>query len=123
MRLDYLIPLRDHVMRPLVKNGQDMDAAKECAEIIKEYGLSREDASISLTEFGLVASPSAKAFERLPSKVKAAFTRHFNKTGRVTQGMLTSMKQADVDKLLVKKKASKGKRSSKSPGKNKKARK
>ena len=74
MRLDYLIPLRDHVMRPLVKNGQDMDAAKECAEIIKEYGLSREDASISLTEFGLVASPSAKAFERLPSKADIGST-------------------------------------------------
>lgn len=122
MRLDYLIPLRDHVMRPLVQNGQDLDAAKECAEIIKEYGLSREDASISLTEFGLVGSASAKVFERLPAKIKGAFTRHFNKTGKVTQGMLLNMKQADVDKLLVKKKASKGKRSSATSGKNKKAR-
>ena len=63
------------------------------------HGTTRSEPS----EFGLVGSKSAKAFERLPSKVKAAFTRHFNKTGRVTQGMLTNMKQADVDKLLVKK--------------------
>lgn len=55
--------------------------------------------------------------------MKAAFTRHFNKTGRVTQGMLTNMKQADVDKLLVKKKASKGKRGSSSSGGNKRAKK
>ena len=123
MRLDYVLPLRDHVMGPLIQRGADPEAAKECAELIKEYGLSRDDAVESLPEFGLVGSKSAKAFERLPSKVKAAFMRHFNKTGRVTQGMLTNMKQADVDKLLVKKKASKGKRSSSSSGGRKRAKK
>ena len=102
---------------------RDPEAAMECAELIKEYGLSRDDACVNLSEFGLVGSKSAKVFESLPSKMKAAFTRHFNKTGRVTQGMLTNMKQADVDKLLVKKKASKGKRGSSSGGGNKRAKK
>lgn len=41
----------------------------------------------------------------LESKVKSAFTRHFNSTGKVSAGQLATMsKQADRDKLLIKQK-------------------
>ena len=45
----------------------------------------------------------------LESKVKSAFTRHFNSTGRVSAGQLATMsKQADRDKLLIKEKKKRG---------------
>ena len=113
MRLDYLVPLREHVLRPLA-HRKDTQGAKESVELLQSYGFSRDDAFEHLPEFGLGTAKGGDLFSSsgtssLDSKVKAAFTRYFNSTGKVSQGTIaTAGKQADKDKMLFKQKKKRG---------------
>jgi replication factor C subunit 1 len=126
MRLDYLLPLREHCMRPL-STLRTVEGAKQSVALLKEYGFTRDDAFENLPEFGLGNKKGGDLFSgrgpSLESKVKSAFTRHFNSTGKVSAGQLATMsKQADRDKLLIKQKKKRGGGSS-AGGKKKKAKK
>ena len=112
MRLDYLIPLRAHCMRPLA-TGRDSEGAKASVHLLQEYGFTRDDAFENLPEFGLGKDKGGELFSgrgnALDSKVKSAFTRTFNSTGRISAGQLATMsKQSDVDKMLIKEKKKRG---------------
>ena len=94
---------------------------------LAKYGFTRDDAFENLPEFGLGNKKGGDLFSgrgpSLESKVKSAFTRHFNSTGKVSAGQLATMsKQADRDKLLIKQKKKRGGGSS-AGGKKKKAKK
>tara|TARA_B100000795_G_C22443561_1_gene302888 strand:+ start:89 stop:337 length:249 start_codon:yes stop_codon:yes gene_type:complete len=70
---------------------------------------------------GDLFSGRAKSLE---TKVKSAFTRHFNSTGRISAGQMATMsKQADRDKLLIKNKTKKKRGGEPAGGKKKKAKK
>ena len=123
MRLDYMMPLREHCMRPLSQQ-RDVEGAKQSVNRLKEYGFTRDDAFESLPEFGLGLDKGGDLFsgrtKSLESKVKSAFTRHFNSTGRISAGQLaTAGKQADRDKLLIKEKKKRGGGKSKGGAKKK----
>ena len=77
--------------------------------------------SLSLIYFCDLFSGRAKSLE---TKVKSAFTRHFNSTGRISAGQMATMsKQADRDKLLIKNKTKKKRGGEPAGGKKKKAKK
>jgi len=124
MRLDYLIPLREHCMRPL-SSLRNVEGAKQSVSLLQEYGFTRDDAFENLPEFGLGNKKGGELFSgrgsSLESKVKTAFTRHFNSTGRISAGQLATIsKQADRDKLLIKEKKKRKNGSSSSSNKRKK---
>jgi len=52
MRLDYMMPLRAHCMRPLTIK-RNVEGAKESVALLREYGFTRDDAFESMPEFGL----------------------------------------------------------------------
>ena len=74
MRLDILLPMRDHVLGPVLKSKGD--GVKETVERARSYGLTRDDIMEELPRFG-IASVSTKtaSVKGLPGKVKAALTR------------------------------------------------
>jgi replication factor C subunit 1 len=110
VRLDYFGFLRDHVMSPLVHHGKD--GVQESIAAMEEYGLTREDVFDTMKEIHLPLpgkSNATTAYDRLKPQTKAAFTRAFNKTAKVTPEMLHALsKIGDQQNLLVKKKSSRG---------------
>ncbi|XP_012263506.2 replication factor C subunit 1 isoform X2 [Athalia rosae] len=76
LNLDYLKPLRDAVVRPLVVDGAD--GTKTALDVMSYYHLLREDLD-SLIEVSLWPGQH-DPMQTLESKVKAAFTRAFNKS-------------------------------------------
>ncbi|KAK4324456.1 hypothetical protein Pmani_004904 [Petrolisthes manimaculis] len=78
--MDYSGPVRDSVTRPLVKNG--MEGVKEAVEGMTTYDLLREDldALLELAQWPGVKDPMMN----VESKVKAAFTRTFNKDSHMS---------------------------------------
>ncbi|XP_046753824.1 replication factor C subunit 1 [Diprion similis] len=76
INLDYLKHLRDAVVKPLVLNGAEGTAT--ALDVMNYYHLLREDLD-SLTEVSLWPGQH-DPMQALESKVKAAFTRAFNKS-------------------------------------------
>ncbi|KAI5711611.1 hypothetical protein M8J75_001812 [Diaphorina citri] len=80
MNLDYMRYLRDAILEPLVKSGSD--GVSESLALLQHYCLTREDLD-SICE--VAAWPNAAdPMSKIESKVKAAFTRAYNKTAIVT---------------------------------------
>lgn len=80
MNLDYSVPLRDHIVRPLVVNGAE--GVSTALSVLHEYNLVKEDLD-SLLE--LTSWPNSKdPMSKVDSKVKAAFTRAYNKSPTVS---------------------------------------
>ncbi|GBG31639.1 Replication factor C subunit 1 [Hondaea fermentalgiana] len=84
LRLDYMDALRNSIVRPL-HNGapEDIDAT---IESMQSYGLSRDDVFETMQEVRL-ENADPKLFE-IPTKVKSAFTRKFNKLGHLSQALV-----------------------------------
>ena len=75
INLDYIKPLRDAIVRPLAVDGNEgVDAA---VNVMSHYHLLREDMD-SLTELSLWPG-DRDPMQVVDSKVKAAFTRAYNK--------------------------------------------
>ncbi|XP_076663268.1 germ line transcription factor 1 [Andrena cerasifolii] len=75
INLDYIKPLRDAIVRPLAVDGSEgVDAA---VNVMNHYHLLREDLD-SLTEISLWPG-DRDPMQVVDSKVKAAFTRAYNK--------------------------------------------
>ncbi|BES91550.1 replication factor C [Nesidiocoris tenuis] len=80
IKMDYARGLRDALLNPLVRSGSD--GVEESLSIMKEYSLLREDLD-SICE--LSVWPAFKdPMTQIDSKVKAAFTRAYNKNPVMT---------------------------------------
>ncbi|XP_012276294.1 replication factor C subunit 1 [Orussus abietinus] len=75
MNLDYLKYLRDTIVRPLAQNGAE--GVKDAVETMVAYHLTREDLD-SLIEVSLWPGQH-DPMHVVESKIKAAFTREYNK--------------------------------------------
>ncbi|XP_039293527.1 replication factor C subunit 1 isoform X2 [Nilaparvata lugens] len=76
INMDYSTHLRDLIVRPLLEHGSE--GVSQSLEALKNYDLVKDDLD-SLTE--LCKWPSSKdPFAKVESKVKAAFTRAYNKS-------------------------------------------
>ena len=73
--MDFLQPLRDAIVRPMRAKGPDGVAGS--IEVMKQYSLLREDLDglLEVTQWPDTALP----MKDVDSKVKAAFTRQYNK--------------------------------------------
>ena len=73
--MDFLQPLRDAIVRPMRVNGSE--GVSESIEVMKQYSLLREDLDglLEVTQWPDQALP----MKDVETKVKAAFTRQYNK--------------------------------------------
>uniref|UniRef100_A0A1B6MVA5 Replication factor C subunit 1 n=1 Tax=Graphocephala atropunctata TaxID=36148 RepID=A0A1B6MVA5_9HEMI len=98
MNLDYLVPLERSIVLPLVREGTA--GIPQALSSLSEYSLVREDLE-SLSE--LSSWPNTKnMFSEVESKVKAAFTRAYNKTSAPTPYAAVPIKKgtkSDFDSL------------------------
>ena len=76
LNLDYIKPLRDRIIQPLIKNGSE--AINKAVQTLNHYCLLKDDLDsiIELSLWGNEKSP----FAVVDTKTKSAFTRTFNKT-------------------------------------------
>ncbi|CAG9853876.1 unnamed protein product [Phyllotreta striolata] len=76
LKLDYLTPLRNAIITPMIKNGTG--GVNESVDVMQRYNLLREDLNslLELCQWGNNKNP----FSTVDAKVKAAFTRAFNKS-------------------------------------------
>jgi len=84
LRLHYLPVLRSHLYNLLT--DKDGPRSEEAISFMDEYGLDRDDVFENLDEFTL--DSKAKKFSDLDSKVKAAFTREYNKGVHKSQALV-----------------------------------
>ena len=75
LSLDYVLPLRDRIIKPLLKEGQD--GIEEAVETMLHYALVKEDLD-NLIELSLWSGEKSP-YAAVDSKVKAALTRNYNK--------------------------------------------
>ncbi|XP_056630232.1 replication factor C subunit 1 isoform X2 [Diorhabda sublineata] len=77
MKLDYLVPLRNAIITPLLKYG--VDGIQQSIAVMDAYTLLREDLTniLELCHWKDDKNP----FNDIDSKVKSAFTRAYNKIG------------------------------------------
>ncbi|XP_046396184.1 replication factor C subunit 1 isoform X2 [Ischnura elegans] len=94
IKLDYLSYLRDAIISPLIQETKDQSRGessgvhiKEALDVMQGYSLLREDLDsiMELTNFPGRPDPMAL----VSSKVKAAFTRAYNKEGIMTPYAVT----------------------------------
>uniref|UniRef100_A0A3Q3LAB9 DNA replication factor RFC1 C-terminal domain-containing protein n=1 Tax=Labrus bergylta TaxID=56723 RepID=A0A3Q3LAB9_9LABR len=78
--MDYLHYLRQALLSPLQKKGAD--GASEAVQLLDDYQLIREDVD-SIMEIS-VWGGQADPYSKLDPKVKAAFTRAYNKEVHLT---------------------------------------
>ena len=73
--MDFLQPLRDAIVHPMRMNGSE--GVSESIEVMKQYSLLREDLDglLEVTQWPDQALP----MKDVDSKVKASFTRQYNK--------------------------------------------
>ncbi len=84
LRLLYIPVLREFLMTLMTeKSGPKIN---EVIEMMDEYGLDRDDLFENLDVFTLESKP--KKFSSLESKVKAAFTREYNKRSHKSQALV-----------------------------------
>ncbi|XP_075211056.1 germ line transcription factor 1 [Lycorma delicatula] len=90
INLDYRNHLRDLIVRPLVQNGSD--GVPDALNSLQSYDLLKEDFE-SLSE--LCKWPNTKdPMDKVESKVKAAFTRAYNKSsGLSPYAVITTVKK------------------------------
>ncbi|KAF6214098.1 hypothetical protein GE061_011829 [Apolygus lucorum] len=86
VRLDYARALRDSVLQPLIQNGSE--GVESSLAVLKEYSLLREDIE-SLNELSLWTG-FKDPMSSIDSKVKAAFTRAYNKNPVMTPFSISS---------------------------------
>ncbi|CAG0892298.1 unnamed protein product [Darwinula stevensoni] len=81
VNLDYAEKLKEAIAEPLVNHGQE--GIQETLNFLEEYSLLREDLE-SLAEITTwPGSHNPDPFSKVDSKVKASFTRAYNKSGRL----------------------------------------
>jgi len=85
LRLHYLPVLKKHLFS-LMTADKDGPRSEEVIALMDEYGLDRDDLFENLDEFTL--DSKAKKFSDLESKVKAAFTREYNKGVHKSQALV-----------------------------------
>lgn len=80
VNLDYLHHIKDAIIKPLTEKG--LDGVQEAVKVMVDYHLTREDLDsiVELTTWPNTKDPLAG----IESKVKAAFTRAYNKEGKGT---------------------------------------
>jgi replication factor C subunit 1 len=84
LRLGYIPALRQEFLKLMLdKNGPKME---EVISIMDAYGLDRDDVFEKLDEFNL--DKKADKFSDIDSKVKAAFTREYNKGSHKSQALV-----------------------------------
>lgn len=76
-RLDYLPTLKDRLLLPLVKEGSD--GISEVIEVMDMYYLTKEDWD-TIMEFMIGTAKTDIILKKIPTTVKSAFTRIYNKT-------------------------------------------
>uniref|UniRef100_A0A0A9XI57 Activator 1 large subunit n=2 Tax=Lygus hesperus TaxID=30085 RepID=A0A0A9XI57_LYGHE len=86
VRLDYARALRDSILQPLIRNGSE--GVEASLAVMKEYSLLREDIE-SLNELALW-NGFTDPMSTIDSKVKAAFTRAYNKNPVMTPFSISS---------------------------------
>ncbi|XP_053560024.1 replication factor C subunit 1 isoform X2 [Bombina bombina] len=88
LNLDYLPYLRDTLVKPLTEHGAD--GVQQVVDLMDNYYLMKEDFDniMEICSWGGKASP----FSKLDSKVKAAFTRGYNKESHMTPYSLQMVK-------------------------------
>jgi len=76
MRLDYLCHIRRMITQPLIMGG--VDGIEGTLHLMAQYGITRDDydalEEIQFKDFRDCPNP----FEKIPTKVKSAFTRAYN---------------------------------------------
>ena len=75
LNLDYVRPLRDKIIQPLLREGQD--GIEEAVQTLVHYSLLKDDLD-NLIELSLWAGEKSP-YAGVDSKVKAALTRSYNK--------------------------------------------
>jgi len=83
LRLVYLPAFRERFVQYL---ASALPAVSETIELMDEYGLDRDDLFENFDEFSL--DPKASKLANLDSKVKAAFTREYNKGVHKSQALV-----------------------------------
>lgn len=88
INLDYLSHLRDALVQPLISQG--VEGAQDVVALMDTYHLMKEDFEniMELSSWGGKPSP----FSRLDPKVKAAFTRAYNREAHLTPYALQAVK-------------------------------
>ncbi|XP_043919505.1 replication factor C subunit 1 [Protopterus annectens] len=89
INLDHLSYLRDALVRPLANHG--VDGVKKTVELMEAYYLMKEDVDniMEICSWGGKPDP----FSKLDPKVKAAFTRAYNKESHLTPYSLQAVKK------------------------------
>lgn len=87
--LDYLPILRNMLTKPLIKKGTD--GIKEVIDIMNDYFLTRDDFD-TIIEIGTWKSQT-DPMSLIDSKVKAAFTRAFNKESHLNPFCVVNIKK------------------------------
>jgi replication factor C subunit 1 len=86
MRLVYLPIFRERIAKLLMTNSDDGPKVSDAIKFMDEYGLDRDDVFESMDEF--VLDKNIKKFADLDSKIKAAFTREYNKGVHKSQALI-----------------------------------
>ncbi|XP_054993580.1 replication factor C subunit 1 [Sorex araneus] len=88
VNLDYLSHIRDALVQPLISQG--VEGAQDVVTLMDTYHLMKEDFEniMELSSWGGKPSP----FSRLDPKVKAAFTRAYNREAHLTPYSLQALK-------------------------------
>ncbi|KAM9315001.1 replication factor C subunit 1 isoform 2-T2 [Pholidichthys leucotaenia] len=89
VNLDYLHYLREALLKPLQKHGAD--GASEAVQLLDDYQLIKEDVD-SIMEISIWGG-QPDPYSKLDSKVKAAFTRAYNKEVHLTPYSLQAVKK------------------------------
>ncbi|KAM4049422.1 replication factor C subunit 1 [Anomaloglossus baeobatrachus] len=88
LNLDYLPYMRDKLVQPLTAHGSD--GVQEVVDLMDSYYLMKEDYDNIMDICSWGGKPTA--FSKLDSKVKAAFTRGYNKETHLTPYSLQIVK-------------------------------
>jgi len=83
LRLLYVPAFREHFMKLLMSEEPQISNA---IELMDEYGLDRDDLFENLDEFTL--DSKSRKMANLDSKVKASFTREYNKGSHKSQALV-----------------------------------
>ncbi|TRY96810.1 hypothetical protein DNTS_016309 [Danionella cerebrum] len=90
INLDYLPYLRSAILKPLQSHGSE--GASESVQLMDDYDIVKEDVD-SMMEIS-TWDGRADAYSKLDSKVKAAFTRAYNKESHLTPYSLQVVKKS-----------------------------
>ncbi|XP_073502084.1 replication factor C subunit 1 isoform X2 [Phyllobates terribilis] len=97
LNLDYLSYMRDKLVQPLTTHGSD--GVQEVVDLMDTYYLMKEDYDNIMDICSWGGKPTS--FSKLDSKVKAAFTRGYNKESHLTPYSLQIVKASKKDATSV----------------------